>query len=151
MHPLVERGVLWRTLVSWAQPVDMWRAGGKGAQLLNQTWIQRKGCVNPTEGINSFCLNSRSMARLHCNSVNTHVLLPCIKYAVDGVSQVLFGCRQGGQARQEEDRQFGLELTLKNNSGKNYVLKKWHLKKKTMNLLKSSDKVFFYSFFLSIC
>ena len=90
----------------------MWRAWGKSAQLLNQTWIQRKGCVNPAEGINSFCLNSRSRTRLHYNSVNTHVLLPSIKYAVDGVSQVLFGCRQGRQARQEEDRQFGLDLAL---------------------------------------
>ena len=38
----------------------MWGAWGKCAQFLNQTWIQRKSCMNPAEGINSFCLNSRS-------------------------------------------------------------------------------------------
>ena len=53
--------------------MDMWGAWGEGAQLLDQPGIKRKGCVNPTEGINSFRLHSRSGSKYHINSFNTHI------------------------------------------------------------------------------
>ena len=76
MHPLIERRIWRRVLASRAQSADMWRTmARKITEFLYQTGVKGEGGMDPAEGIDGLCLDSR----------------PGIKDTVNRIAQVLLG------------------------------------------------------------